>query len=143
MTENRNEEIVKLFEKASSWEEKYKILIQEGKKLPALKEEWRVDDNLVRGCQSRVWIHAEKKPDGKIYFYADSDALITKGLVALLVQLYSGLKPDEILKIDPIFIQKLDIQKNLTPSRANGFYNMVKKIKYYALAFQAQESLTQ
>lgn len=120
----------------SDWEDRYKCIIQKGKQLEAFPEQDRKDENKVRGCQSQVWIHAEFNPETKkIHFYADSDALIVKGLVALLLEVYSDSTPNEILQTPVSFLKKLGLDQHLSPSRANGLYSMVKQIIFYAVAF--------
>jgi cysteine desulfuration protein SufE len=126
--------IVNEFKKLSSWEERYQKIIQLGKNLPPLPEEKKVSDYLVRGCQSQVWLYAKKDSNGKIIFTADSDALIVRGLIALLIQIYSGHTAPEILATEPHFITELGFGSNLSPSRANGLMAMIKQMKYYALA---------
>lgn len=120
-----------------SWEERYKHVIDLGKTLPELPIEYRDDKYLVKGCQSRVWLHAQKNAQGGIQLYADSDAMIVKGLVAILVQVYSQATADDILSHPPTFIAELGFQSHLSPSRANGLMSMVKQIMLYASALKA------
>jgi cysteine desulfuration protein SufE len=120
----------------SSWEDRYKRIIEMGRALPVLPESYKIEDLKVRGCQSQVWLHAKLDENKKIIFQADSDALIVKGLIAILLQVYSGRTADEILRLEPTFISDLGFGSNLSPSRANGLQAMVKQIKYYALAFR-------
>lgn len=129
------ENIVAEFNAFPDWESKYKHLIELGKALPPMPQELRTDANKVRGCQSQVWLHA-KPENGKVVFQADSDAAIVKGLVALLIRVYSDETPEVILSTPPDFIQNLGLSANLSQARANGLVSMVKQIKYYALAFQ-------
>lgn len=138
-SKSRQDEIVAQFSILDTWEQRYKLVIELGKKLAAYPEEFRNPDHLVRGCQSQVWLHAELK-DGKVLLWGDSDAVIVKGLVSLLIDLYSGLSPQEVLSTSPEFINRLDFSSHLSPSRANGLFAMVKQIKFYALAFQARQS---
>ena len=126
--------ITKELEGLTSWEDRYQTIINLGKAFKALPESEKTEDLKVRGCQSQVWIKAEFK-DGKVYFEADSDALIVKGLIALLVRIYSGASPQEILNHKPEFITKLGLNAHLSPSRANGLFAMLKQIQFYALAF--------
>jgi len=133
----RQKDIVNQFLKFETWEEKYRRLIEFGKELPEYPEQWRNEDHKVKGCQSQVWLHADLKDNGTIHFSGDSDALIVKGLVALLIRLYSGATPDQILTTSPEFVAALDLGAHLSPSRANGLFAMVKQIKYYAAAYQA------
>lgn len=137
-TEDR---IIKEFELLQDWPERYKYIIKLGDKLDPLPEEARVDENLVKGCQSQVWLTAEMK-DGKVIFKADSDAAITKGLVSLMVRFYSGREPEVILNKKPEFIDKIGMAQHLSPTRANGLASMVKQMKIYAMAFQSQKTLS-
>lgn len=133
--EKRAEEIIKDFTCLSSWEEKYKKIIHIGKIAPPLEEKYKTQEWLVKGCQSQVWLYAENE-EGKVFFYADSDALITKGLVSLLLRYYSGLFPKEIISHTmPLFFEKLDLQNHLTPTRVGGLFSMIRQIQYYAQAF--------
>jgi cysteine desulfuration protein SufE len=125
------------FAKLPSWEDRYKHLIELGKKLPPLPKELYDEKFKVRGCQSQVWLHAGLDEKGNVTLQADSDALIVKGLVALLVTTFSGAAPAEILAASPNFIKELGFEGHLSPSRANGLYAMLKQIYYYATAFQA------
>jgi len=136
------DQLIQEFSKISSWEGRYQHIIALGKQLPPLAEEFKIEDLKVKGCQSQVWLKArfENDPtDGikKIYFTADSDAMIVKGLIALLLRVYSGRTPKEILDTSPEFIKELGFESHLSPSRANGLQAMVKQIKYYALAYAA------
>lgn len=126
------------FKRFSDWEERYKHLIEIGKKMPAMNEGNRIPANLVKGCQSQVWLHAELKDDGRIYFEADSDASIVKGIVALLVSVYSGSTPDEILTTRPTFLEDIGLREHLSMSRANGLNSMMKQISFFAMAFKAK-----
>lgn len=118
------------------WEQKYEKIIEYGKKWPGISDNLKSDDLKIKGCQSQVWIKAELTADKKIKFYGDSDALIVKGLVAILLTVYSDESPEVILKNDPIFLKEIGFDSGLSPSRANGLYSMLKQIKYYATAFQ-------
>jgi cysteine desulfuration protein SufE len=135
------ERIVKEFELLQDWPERYKYIIKLGDKLAPLSEEDKVDENLVKGCQSQVWVTAEMK-EGKVIFKADSDAAITKGLVALMVRFYSERKPTEILDTPPAFIDRIGMASHLSPTRANGLASMVKQMKIYAMAFNSQQTLS-
>lgn len=119
----------------NDWEKKYEKLIELGKKWPGLSESEKNDDIKVKGCQSQVWIKAELK-DGKVIFKGDSDALIVRGLVALVLSVYTNEAPDIILKTEPYFVKDLGFDTGLSPSRTNGLFSMIKQIKYYAAAFQ-------
>lgn len=131
------EEIIEEFSVFSEWMEKYEYIIDLGKELPPMSEQAKSEENLVKGCQSRVWVNASFE-DGFVYYEADSDAIITKGLIALLLRVYNCQPPDEILKNEPYFIEKIGLKEHLSPTRSNGLVNMVKKIKLYALAFKAK-----
>lgn len=137
-TEDR---IVREFELLQDWPERYKYIIKLGDKLDPLPEKDKVEENLVKGCQSQVWLTAEVK-DGKVIFKADSDAAITKGLVSLMVRFYSDRAPSVILETSPSFIDKIGMAKHLSPTRANGLASMVKQMKIYAMAFKSQETLS-
>lgn len=131
--------IVREFEVLSDWTERYKYIIKHGAKMEELSDEYKTEDNLVRGCQSQVWL-TENYKDGKLYFNADSDAAITKGLVSFIVRLYNGNTPSTILKTEPEFISKIGMAQHLSPTRANGLASMVKKMKTLALAYQTKET---
>jgi len=136
----RQKNLVQEFSKFKSWEERYKHVIDLGKTLPELPKEYYDDKYLVKGCQSRVWLHAQKMPTGEVELIADSDAMIVKGLVAILLSVYSKAKPDEILSSPPTFITELGFQSHLSPSRANGLMSMVRQIMLYAAALKALEN---
>ena len=130
------QEVVDEFALFSDWQDRYEHLIELGKDLPLIAPENKVDTNLVRGCQSRVWLHAAQQ-DGTIHFTADSDAMITKGIVALLVRVYNDRTPQEILNASTEFIDKIGLRAHLSPNRANGLSAMIDQMKRYALAFSA------
>lgn len=117
------------------WMEKYEYIIQLGKELPLIDEQYKKDEYIIKGCQSKVWLHPEIK-DGKIFFTADSDAIITKGLVSLMVKVLSGHTPQEIAGSELYFIDKIGLKEHLSPTRANGLLSMVKQMKMYAVATQ-------
>lgn len=129
-------EIVKKDFMHNDWEQKYEKIIEYGKNWKGIEESVKNEDLKIKGCQSQVWIKAELTPDKKIKFYGDSDALIVKGLVAILLTVYSDETPEAILKTEPLFIKDIGFDSGLSPSRANGLYAMLKQIKYYATAFQ-------
>ncbi|MDZ7772472.1 MAG: SufE family protein [Balneolaceae bacterium] len=131
------EEIVREFTALSDWTERYKHIIELGRQLPILDEKHKVEDNLVRGCQSQVWLHTRLE-DGRVIFEADSDAAITKGLVALMVRFYSGRRPETIMGTDPEFIRRIGMQEHLSPTRSNGLASMVKQMKIYAMAYRTK-----
>lgn len=133
-TQNR---IVREFNLFEDWTERYKHIIKLGSKLPPLDSSKKIDSNIVKGCQSQVWLHAELN-EGRVVFEADSDAAITKGLVALMVRLYSHQTPTAILKTEPRFITEIGMNEHLSPTRANGLASMVKQMKIYALAFSSK-----
>lgn len=135
------ERIVKEFNLLEDWPERYKYIIKLGSRMDPLPEEDHTEDNLVKGCQSQVWLTADFK-DGKVIFNADSDAAITKGLVALMVRFYSGHEPDTIINTRPGFIDKIGMAQHLSPTRANGLASMVKQMKIYAMALKTKESLS-
>lgn len=139
---DRQKKIIQGFATVENWEGRYKKIIEMGQRMPIFPEDWKRDDLLVKGCQSRVWLHAELNTQGRILFHADSDAMIVKGLVALLVQLYSDATPDDILATSPDFVAALDLGSHLSPSRANGLYSMIKQMKFYAAAFKAKQSMS-
>jgi len=126
-------EIIEEFELfGDDWESKYEHLIDLGKNLPLIKEEYKTDEYLIKGCQSRVWLHSELK-DGKLYFTADSDAIITKGMVALMVRVLTGRIPEEIIHSKLEFIDKIGLKEHLSPTRANGLVSMINRIKSDAI----------
>jgi cysteine desulfuration protein SufE len=131
------QEVVDEFALFSDWQDRYEHLIELGKDLPLIAPEHKVDDNLVRGCQSRVWLHAAPQ-NGLIHFTADSDAMITKGLVALLVRVLNDRTPQEILNTPLTFIDTIGLREHLSPNRSNGLVAMLDQMKRYALAFSAQ-----
>lgn len=125
------------FNKSTNWEERYQTLIQLGKNMVGLPDEEKSEDLKVKGCQSQVWIKARLDENGRVRFLGDSDALIVRGLVSLLLNLYDGEEPKNILSYQPEFIEKLELSNHLSPSRANGLFSMLKQIKYYGLAFES------
>lgn len=131
------QDIVDEFDMFEEWMEKYEHIIELGKTLPLIDENHKTEDNLIKGCQSRVWLHAEKQ-DNTIMFTADSDAIMTKGIIALLVRTFSGQKAQDIVEADTDFINQIGLKEQLSPTRANGLVSMVKQMKLYALAFQSQ-----
>ena len=135
-------QLVKEFEELESWEDKYSKIIKFGRELPAMTEEHKTEKNKIDGCQSQVWMHA-KFDDGKMYIEADSDAMIVKGLIALLVRVYSGHEPNEIISSPPEFLQKIGIDNHLSPTRKNGLGAMLKQIQLYAITFKALATASQ
>lgn len=132
---SRQKELENILLPLVDWEDRYKKIIELGKKLPSLDEQFKIEDNLIRGCQSQVWLVAELDPQGKIRLKADSDALIVKGLVALILNIYDNSKPSEVLTTPPQFLKNLGLETHLSPSRANGLRAMIQKIIFYAVAF--------
>lgn len=138
--QDRQNQIVREFEPLASWEDRYKKLIDLGKALPHLPDDKKLEDFKVKGCQSQVWIHARME-GGKIIFEADSDAILVRGLVALLLRIYSDATPAEILTTPPDFVKQIGLETKLSPSRANGLLSMIKQMKFYAMAFQAKAGM--
>ncbi|MCF8228281.1 MAG: SufE family protein [Bacteroidales bacterium] len=131
-------EIEQEFSQFDDWMDKYNYLIEMGNDLPLIDEENKTKQNLISGCQSRVWLKARYE-DGKIHFAADSDAVITKGIAALLVRVFTGQTPDEIINADTEFIDKIGLKEHLSPTRSNGLMSMIKQMKLYALAFKTKK----
>jgi len=128
-------QIVEEFSGFEDWMDKYAYLIEIGNEMTPIDVKYKIDSNLIRGCQSRVWLHQEFS-EGRITFEAESDALIVKGLVALLLRIYSGRTPKEILESEPLFIDEIGLRQHLSPTRSNGLLSMVKQMKLYALAYE-------
>jgi len=120
-----------------NWDERYQYVIDLGKTLPLIDEKYKVEENIIKGCQSKVWLHGEQN-DGKIVFTADSDAILTKGIIAILIRAFSNQKASDILESDTKFIDEIGLKEHLSPTRANGLVSMIKQIKMYALAFNAK-----
>lgn len=118
------------------WMQRYEYIIELGKTLPIIADEYKTDDNIIKGCQSKVWLHAEKK-DGEMVLTADSDAILTKGIIAVLIRVFSHENPKSVLEANLDFIDEIGLKEHLSPTRANGLLAMIKQIKMYALAFQA------
>ena len=131
---NIQNEIIAEFDIFDTWMDKYEYLIELGKSVPKINEENKKEENIIKGCQSKVWLHAEKQ-DGLVRFYADSDAIITKGIISLLIRAFSNQKPEDIINASLDFIDDIGLRQHLSPNRANGLNNMIKKIKFYAIAF--------
>lgn len=127
------DELIEDFSFYTDWMEKYEYIIQLGKEIPLIDEQYKQDQYIIKGCQSRVWLYPELR-DGKLYFTADSDAVITKGLVSLMVKVLSGHSPKEIASSDLYFIDQIGLKEHLSPTRANGLLSMVKQMKLYAVA---------
>lgn len=130
------EEIIDEFSMFDDWMQRYEYIIDLGKSLPLIDTNYKTDDNLIKGCQSKVWLHSEVE-NNKIKYTADSDAILTKGIVALLLRVFSNQQPKDILEADTNFIDEIGLKEHLSPTRANGLVSMVKQIKMYAIAQQA------
>ncbi len=133
------EKIISEFSLFAGWEEKYRYLDEMARSLPIINEKYKTDQYVISGCQSTVWLYAEYR-DGRIFFSADSDAIITKGIVGLLIRVLSGHTPDEILEADMDFIEEIGLREHLSPTRSNGLTSMIKQMKLYALAFKAKST---
>lgn len=131
------EEIIDEFSMFDDWMERYEYIIELGKGLPLIDAQYQVEENLIKGCQSQVWLHAEES-NGNIVFTANSDAILTKGIIAILIRVFSGHKTEDILNADLSFIDEIGLKEHLSPTRANGLLSMVKQIRMYALAYQAK-----
>lgn len=130
------DEVIEDFSQVDDWMDRYQMLIDLGEELPPMEEEYKTQQNLIDGCQSQVWLQADMTEDGKIVFSADSDALIVKGIIALLLKVISGHTSDEILQSELYFIDRIGLKDHLSPTRSNGLLAMVKQIKMYALAYK-------
>jgi cysteine desulfuration protein SufE len=135
--QEQQDRIIEDFSLFDDWMDKYEYIIQLGRELPLIEEKYKTRENLIKGCQSKVWLHADYR-DGKLYFTGDSDAQITKGLVSMVIQVLSGHTPREIAEANIYFIQAIGLQSHLSPTRANGLLAMLKQMRLYAVAFQAQ-----
>jgi cysteine desulfuration protein SufE len=128
------DEIVDEFSMFDDWMQRYEYIIDLGKSLPLIDENYKTEENIIKGCQSKVWVHGEKNDD-KVVFTADSDAILTKGIIAILIRAFSNQKPEDILEANTDFIDQIGLKEHLSPTRANGLVSMIKEIKMYALAF--------
>jgi len=135
--EQIQEEIVDEFSMFDDWMQRYEYMIDLGKALPLIDEKYKTDDNIIKGCQSKVWVHAELDED-KLVFTADSDAIITKGIIAILIRTFSNQKPQAIIDANTDFIDEIGLKEHLSPTRANGLVSMIKQLKLYAVAYQTQ-----
>jgi cysteine desulfuration protein SufE len=133
------DEIIEEFAMFDDWQERYQYMIDLGKTLPLINPEYKTEDNIITGCQSKVWVNASMNDD-KILFTADSDAIITKGIIAILIRVFSNQHPKDIIEGNTDFIDQIGLKEHLSPTRANGLVSMIKKIKMYALAYQTQVS---
>jgi cysteine desulfuration protein SufE len=132
------EEIVDEFSMFDDWMQRYEYIIELGKNLPLIKEEFKVEENLIKGCQSKVWLQGEQNNE-KVVFTADSDAILTKGIIAILIRVFSNQTPKDIIDAEMDFIDEIGLKEHLSPTRANGLVSMIKNIKMYALAFDAKK----
>lgn len=130
-------EIIDEFAMFDDWTERYEYIIELGKSLPIIDEKYKTDENLIKGCQSKVWLNAQQKND-KVVFTADSDAILTKGIIAIMIRVFSNQSPQDILEASTDFVDEIGLKEHLSPTRANGLVSMIKQIKMYALAFQAK-----
>ncbi|QYN51330.1 SufE family protein [Apibacter sp. ESL0404] len=130
--------LINEFNLFDSWEQRYEYVIELGKSLPEMSEKDKIQDKLIKGCQSQVWL-TTRSENGKLFFEADSDAILPRGIAAMLVRIYSGQPIEDILKSDENFIEEIGLQEFLTPTRANGLLAMIKQIKYYAIAYSAKK----
>ncbi|WP_333598962.1 SufE family protein [Flavobacterium sp.] len=131
-------EIVDEFSMFDDWMQRYEYIIDLGKGLPLIEEQYKTEDNIIKGCQSKVWVHAEEQGDN-IVFTADSDAILTKGIIAILIRAFSNQKATDILEANTNFIDEIGLKEHLSPTRANGLVSMIKQIKMYALAFNSKK----
>lgn len=131
------DEIIDEFSMFDDWEERYQYMIDLGKSLPLIDGHYKIDENIIKGCQSKVWVHAEMNND-TVVFTADSDAIITKGIIAILIRVFSNQHPKDIIEANTDFIDKIGLKDHLSPTRANGLVSMIKQLKMYAIAYQTQ-----
>ncbi len=134
------DEIIEEFSEVDDWMDRYSMIIDLGNSLPPIDEKYKTPDHIIEGCQSRVWLNAEMTPDGTISYTADSDAIIVKGIISLLIKVLNGHTPDEILHTDLRFIDEIGLAEHLSPTRSNGLLAMLKQMRAYALAFKARQS---
>lgn len=139
MSSQAQQEIIEEFALFDDWMDKYEHLIELGKSLPLIQEQYKTDQYIIKGCQSKVWLRAEQK-EGFVYFSADSDAIITKGIVSVLIRAFSGMSPQDIVNAPTDFINEIGLSDHLSPTRANGLVAMIKQMKLYATAFAAQNN---
>ena len=131
------QDLIEEFSMFDDWEERYQYMIDLGKSLPLIDDQYKTDKYIIKGCQSKVWVHAEMN-DGRVLFTADSDDIITKGMIAILIRVLSDQDPKEIIEADMDFIDQIGLKEHLSPTRANGLVSMIKQLKMYAIAFQSQ-----
>lgn len=133
------QDIIDEFSEVDDWMDRYSMIIDLGNNLPEIDEKYKTPDHLIEGCQSRVWLNAELTPEGTVHYTADSDAIIVKGIISLLIQAIDNQTPDDILKSDLHFIDAIGLSEHLSPTRSNGLLAMVKQMRLYALAFKAKQ----
>lgn len=133
------DEIIDEFSEIDDWMDRYGYIIDLGNQLPPIDEKYKTPQHLIEGCQSRVWINADLTPEGLVHFEADSDAIIVKGIIALLIKVLSDQKPEDIIDADLYFIDRIGLSEHLSPTRSNGLLAMVKQMKLYAIAFRAKQ----
>ncbi len=132
------DQIIEEFSMFDDWMERYEYIIELGKNLPIIDDKYKTEDNIIKGCQSKVWLHGEEQTD-TIIFTADSDAILTKGIIALLIRVFSNQKATDVLSADTDFIEQIGLKEHLSPTRANGLVSMIKNIKMYAIAFESKK----
>jgi len=130
-------DIIDEFAMFDNWEDRYQYMIDLGKTLPLIDPKYKTEDHIIKGCQSKVWVHADMSDD-KVAFTADSDAIITKGIIAILIRVFSNQHPADIIEADTDFIDEIGLKDHLSPTRANGLVSMIKQLKMYAIAYQTQ-----
>ncbi|WP_422106459.1 SufE family protein [Winogradskyella sp.] len=135
--EDIQNDIIDEFSMFDDWEDRYQYMIDLGKTLPLIDEQYKTEDHIIKGCQSKVWVHA-RMTDDKVSFTADSDAIITKGIIAILIRVFSNQHPKAIIEANTDFIDKIGLKEHLSPTRANGLVSMIKQLKMYAIAYQTQ-----
>lgn len=135
--EEIQKDIIDEFSMFEDWEERYQYMIDLGKTLPLIEDKYKTEDNIIKGCQSKVWVHANMDDD-KVKFTADSDAIITKGIIAILIRVFSNQHPKDIIDANTDFIDAIGLKEHLSPTRANGLVSMIKQLKMYAIAYQTQ-----
>jgi cysteine desulfuration protein SufE len=138
--EEKQQEVIEEFALFEDWMQKYEHIIELGKELPLIDPAHKDDDHLIKGCQSRVWLNASKSDDGAVEFTADSDAIITKGMIALMIRVLSGQPAKDIAEADLHFVKDIGLHEHLSPTRSNGLVSMIKQMKFYGLAFQGTEA---
>ncbi|MBZ9777567.1 SufE family protein [Psychroflexus sp. CAK8W] len=136
--QERQEEIIEEFSMFEDWMQRYEYMIELGKSLPLIDEKHKIEENIIKGCQSKVWVYAEMDDD-QVNYTADSDAIITKGIIAILIRVFSGQKPEDVMNADTSFIDEIGLKEHLSPTRANGLVSMIKQMKMYAIAYNSQQ----